>query len=270
LLKEATLSRNVREQLGKTIVEQNSPAARTAIKETLRVSSQEFQLALARLLAGNGDGADLLFRCVADGVVSPQLLIDRTVQQKLLAARPADANTRLTQLTAGLKPQNERLVKLVTARRDAFLKAQPDRAHGAQVFTQTCAVCHSIGGNGGSIGPQLDGVGNRGLDRLCEDIIDPNRNVDRVFRFSIVTLKNGDVVTGLFRREEGDILVFADATGKEFTALKQEVSERRESDTSLMPELFGDVLPPADFADLLAFLLSQHAPPPSPKSPANK
>jgi putative heme-binding domain-containing protein len=203
-------------------------------------------------------------------MVSPQLLVDRIVQQKLLAARPADANRRLTQLTAGLKPQNERLVKLVAERRDAFLKAHPDRTHGAQIFTQTCAVCHSIGGNGGSIGPQLDGVGNRGLDRLCEDIIDPNRNVDRVFRFSIVTLKNGDVVTGLFRREEGDILVFADATGKEFTALKQEVSERRESDTSLMPEFFGDALPSADFADLLAFLLSQHATPPSPKSAANK
>jgi hypothetical protein len=73
-------------------------------------------------------------------------------------------------------------------------------------------------------------------------------------------------LSGLFRREEGDVLVFADATGKEFTATKSQIQERRESETSLMPEVFGDVLPAADFVDLLAFLLSQKpAPPPKEK-----
>jgi putative heme-binding domain-containing protein len=261
LLSDAALSRHAREELGKIVIEQNSPAARQVVKDALRVSPQELQLVFARNLAGNGEGASVLFQCVRDGVVSPQLLVDRTVKEKLVAARPADANAQIAELTAGLKPQNEHLVKLVAERRDAFLKTQPDRSNGARIFNTTCAVCHSIGGTGGSIGPQLDGVGNRGLDRLCEDIIDPNRNVDRVFRYSVVTLRNGDVLTGLFRREEGDVLVFADATGKEFTAMKGSIRDRRESDTSLMPEVFGDALPPREFADLLGFLLSQRAPP---------
>jgi putative heme-binding domain-containing protein len=265
LLNDPNLSRNAREQLGNAVIARNSAAARQVMKETLRVSPQELQLVFARNLAGSSDGAELLFQCVRDGLVSPQLLVDRTVKEKLVAARSVDANARIAELTAGLKPQNERLVKLVAERRAAFLQTQPDRVHGAQVFNQTCAVCHSIGGTGGAIGPQLDGVGNRGLDRLCEDIIDPNRNVDRVFRYSVLTLKNGEVLTGLFRREEGDVLVFADATGKEFTALKRDIGERRESDTSLMPEVFGDALPPRDFFDLLGFLLSQRSP--LPKAP---
>ena len=49
---------------------------------------------------------------------------------------------------------------------------------GHEVFTKTCAICHQIGGQGAVIGPQLDGVGARGLDRILEDVIDPNRNVD--------------------------------------------------------------------------------------------
>ena len=64
------------------------------------------------------------------------------------------------------------------------------------------------------MGPQLDGIGSRGLDRLLEDIIDPNRNVDQNFRVTNLALQNGQVVSGLLLREEGDVLVLADAQGQ--------------------------------------------------------
>ena len=94
---------------------------------------------------------------------------------------------------------------------------------------------------------------------MCEDILDPNRNVDRAFRSSLLTLKDGDVVSGLFRREEGELLVLADGTGKEITVPKAQVTERRESEVSLMPENFGEILTSADFNDLMAFLMSKKA-----------
>ena len=87
--------------------------------------------------------------------------------------------------------------------------------------------------------------------------MNPNRNVDNVFRYSIVTLKNGDIVTGLFRREEGELLILVDAAGKEISVPKGEVIGRRESETSIMPETFATLLPPTDFNNLMAFLLSQ-------------
>ena len=58
---------------------------------------------------------------------------------------------------------------------------------------------------GGVVGPHLDGVGNRGLERLIEDVLDPSRNVDPSFRYSTVSLKNGEVFSGLQRREEGAV-----------------------------------------------------------------
>jgi putative heme-binding domain-containing protein len=117
-----------------------------------------------------------------------------------------------------------------------------------------------MGGQGGLVGPQLDGVGHRGLERLCEDVLDPNRNVDRIFRYSIVTLHNlhnGDLVTGLFRREEGQQRIYINATGQEQRIPRNEIREVQESETSLMPDNFAEVLPPADFNHLLGFLLSQ-------------
>src|SRR6185295_9169893 len=99
-------------------------------------------------------------------------------------------------------------------------------------------------------------LGNRGLERILEDILDPNRDVDPAFHATVFTLKDGDVVSGLFRREEGERIILADSTGKEIPVAKSQVQDRRESATSLMPENFGDIIQEGEFYDLLAFLLS--------------
>jgi hypothetical protein len=162
-------------------------------------------------------------------------------------------------LTKDLPPADAARDRLITERRASFASAKPSVEEGRKLFQQNCAACHQIEGQGGLVGPQLTGVGSRGAERLCEDILDPNRNVDRAFRQTVLTLKDGDVQSGLFRREDGDLLVFADGTGKEFSVKKGNVTERRESELSLMPDNFGETLPPAQFHHLLAFLLSQRA-----------
>jgi putative heme-binding domain-containing protein len=110
---------------------------------------------------------------------------------------------------------------------------------------------------GGAVGPHLDGVGNRGLERLIEDVLDPSRNVDPSFRYSTVTLKNGEVFSGLPRREEGAMVVFVDSTGKEVSVPKADIESRIESTSSLMPDNFSEVIPVGDFNNLMAFLLSK-------------
>ena len=88
-------------------------------------------------------------------------------------------------------------------------------------------------------------------------MLNPNANVDRVFRYSVVTRANGEAFTGLFRREEGQLLVFVDATGKELPLPKAEILSRTESEASLMPDNFQESIAPDAFNDLLSFLLSQ-------------
>ncbi len=81
--------------------------------------------------------------------------------------------------------------------------------------------------------------------------------MDRAFRTTLLTMKDGDVQSGLFRREEGELLVFAQQTGKEFSIPKKDVQSRRESETSLMPDNFSEIIPLQDLNDLIAFLLSK-------------
>src|SRR5204863_6978846 len=113
-----------------------------------------------------------------------------------------------------------------------------------------------LDGKGALVGPQLDGLGARGAERIMEDILDPNRNLDPAFRTTMFVLNDDEVVSGLFRREEGEVVVYAESTGKELSVPKKKIKERRQSELSLMPDNFADVIPANDFNDLIAFLLT--------------
>jgi putative heme-binding domain-containing protein len=149
---------------------------------------------------------------------------------------------------------------VVSQRRAGFGRAPKDPALGARVFEKNCAICHQIANKGAKIGPQLDGIGIRGLDRLLEDIIDPSRNVDQAFRLTTLGLSNGQIVSGLLLREEGQVLVLADAQGKELRVPQSTVEDRTLSQLSPMPANLLDQISEGDFYHLLAYLLSQQPP----------
>ncbi|MFO1437848.1 MAG: PVC-type heme-binding CxxCH protein [Verrucomicrobiaceae bacterium] len=151
--------------------------------------------------------------------------------------------------------QRKQLDTLIAARVAAFAKAKPDIETGANVFKMNCAACHQIQGEGGLIGPQLDGIGTRGPERLCEDILDPNRNVDAHFHLHTFTLKDGSVTAGFLKTELGEVKVIADATGKEHRLSKKDITKSEVTPMSLMPPTFGQTMDEATFIDLLGYLL---------------
>jgi putative heme-binding domain-containing protein len=118
-----------------------------------------------------------------------------------------------------------------------------------------------IGGQGTKIGPELDGIGNRGLERVLEDVLDPNRNVDHAFRATLVKTRDGRVLSGLVRREEGEVLILQESAEKESRIPLREIEQRALSSLSPMPSNFGETIPEAEFYDLVAFLLSRRAGP---------
>ncbi len=149
-------------------------------------------------------------------------------------------------------PETEALIQRRIA---AFGKAMPDASKGELVFKASCAVCHQLKGEGGLIGPQLDGIGNRGAARLIEDILDPNRNVDAHFHLHQMRLRDGSVATGFVRGEVGQVAILVDAAGTELRIAKGDIVEDNELPQSLMPPIFGSALGERDFFDLLGFLI---------------
>ena len=238
----------------------NQSASRTALLATLPAAPGHLQSTIAAGLAAGTQGAEALLKAVGEGKASARLLQEKAVALRLAEAKIPDLDARLAELLQGLPPADQALNERIEARRQAFAADRADVSAGAKAFANNCVACHQLNGQGARIGPQLDGVGLRGADRLMEDILDPNRNVDQAFRTTSLALDDGQVIAGLVLREEGDVLILADPKGQEIRVTKGKVEERQTSQLSPMPADFGDRIPEAEFLDLIAFLLSQKPP----------
>ena len=132
-----------------------------------------------------------------------------------------------------------------------------DVTKGAELFQIHCATCHQIARVGGLIGPQLDGIGSRGIERLAEDILDPNRNVDSHFHLTNFTLIDGTTSSAFITAERGNVLQVRDLAGNSSRLQKSQIKSRESVSMSLMPPTFGQSLEPADFANLIEWLRTQ-------------
>lgn len=231
------------------------PTLAEDLELVMRAAPQQAQTFLAAVLSQQPAGASQLIDFVRRGIVSAHLLRRPEIAQRLAALSSQELNTAITDLTKNLPNEDEATLKLLAARKADCIAHGGDATRGLELFKKHCAACHQMRGEGQKIGPQLDGVGIRGLDRLLEDVLAPNRNVDAAFRSSTIVTTEGQILLGLQRREEGETLFFADRTGKEFSITKKEIETQTVSPLSLMPANFGELLPETDTRDLLRFLL---------------
>src|SRR5204863_7911698 len=136
------------------------------IVEALAGAPQGLQTQIAVALAGNATGAEVLLIAVEQGKASPRLLQNKAIKDRLAAAKLLNFGKRVERLTKSLPAEDAERQKLIDRRMALFNPGAASAALGAQVFKQNCGLCHSIDGQGATIGPQLDGAGNRGADRF--------------------------------------------------------------------------------------------------------
>jgi putative heme-binding domain-containing protein len=255
ILDDAAEPFELRQHVARVLAGKNRPEAYEVLLRVLTLAPAPLQASIADSLSTTAQGTKQLLDAVAVGKASARLLQEWGVHIRL--SKDPQFAGRLAKLTEGLPPADERLRDIIQKRRQGFTIRVGDAGQGVKVFEKNCSCCHQIAGKGSKIGPQLDGVGARGLDRLLEDIIDPNRNVDQAFRATSLVLRNGQALSGLILREEGEVLVLADAQGKETRIPKNAIEERTVSQLSPMPANLVDQIPETDLYHLLAYLLAQ-------------
>ena len=210
----------------------------------------EFQLKLARALGKTKSGAKRLFTAVQNSQAPAELLLDIHIRDRF-------PKEQVLELTKNIPKPNEEVVRMIADRIVDYREKGGDAKKGKEVFDRNCAACHEFGGFGGDIGPQLEGVNNRGLERLVEDIIDPNRNIDIAFHYSIVEMKDGRVITGLKRRVIDESIIFASVDGKETTLQKNQIKLQRKLPLSIMPTGFAHSISKVEFSNLIEYLLTK-------------
>jgi uncharacterized repeat protein (TIGR03806 family) len=131
---------------------------------------------------------------------------------------------------------------------------------GRTAFRQTgCSQCHRFAGEGGSVGPELTGVGRRLPPRdLLESILLPSTAIAEGYANTEIETGSGEVVVGRIEREDDRVLVLrpVSATDELVTIRKKDIRRRGLSGVSNMPTGVLDTLHEAQILDLLAYLIS--------------
>ena len=134
---------------------------------------------------------------------------------------------------------------------------------GRKAFRDTgCVQCHRIAGEGGSVGPDLAGVGKRlKPGELLESILLPSKVIADEYANVVVETADGTVVAGRVDREDDRVLVLRPPPpGVPVTIEKANVLQRKKSDQSNMPAGIVNVLTKEQILDLLAYLASDPQP----------
>ena len=234
---------------------------RGSCSKACRPAPDRVQTTIAAGLATRKPGAEALLAAIASGKASARLLQEPRVINPLNGVAIPELKEKLATLLKGLPPADQRLKELIAGRRAGYRRRDMTRKSGSGFSRRTARSVTSSGAKGPVFVPGSDGVGIRGVDRLLEDILDPNRNVNQAFRVTNLALNDGRVVTGLLLKEEGAVLVLADSQGKEVRIPKEIVDERTNAQLSPMPGNFVDQVPESEFYNLLAYLLSRREPP---------
>lgn len=251
---ENTLS--FRQKIAAALYYDKSRQTRELLAEGMNNAPQELQETIAALLATNTAGKDQLISLIREGKAPARILKQRTVEENYLANASEAQTAAFHLLTENLPPISEERQRLIAERVKNFEAGEQQVLSGRALYEQHCSMCHRIEEGGAMIGPQLDGIGNWGLTALATKVLDPNRNISENFRTYTLKLKNGQTRSGLFRREEGQVLVMADQAGKEFTIPKNDIAEQTASSITLMPDYFSTALNQEQFNDLMNYLLS--------------
>ena len=171
-------------------------------------------------------------------------------------------NAKPAQQTAAATPATQRdFVKRWTVAElvplaDAGLKGrQFDR--GKALHTELCASCHRFGGEGGSMGPDLTGVGARFNTRdLLDSIVEPSKVISDQYQSEMIQLKGGKVLTGRIAGERGGRLQVVTGPNQSQEIDPASIARKRISKLSMMPTGLLDTLDEGQVLDLLAYLLS--------------
>lgn len=245
----------------------------------------EVQLHAVRALERLGDrqGAGLLLANGRWSRYTPQLreaviaaLMSKTrlievlfeaIRQKQIAAVEVPS-TRRTQLLkhadSAVRADAERLFKdleggdrmKVYQQFRELLGKQVDVARGREAFVRMCSACHTHGGLGGKVGPDLTGVRNQPADTILLHIIVPNYEVAPSFQTLVVTTSDGRSLSGWLAAETETSLTLRTAAGTEETVLRKNITSLTTSGASLMPDGLEQALEKQDVANLVAFLKS--------------
>jgi putative heme-binding domain-containing protein len=175
----------------------------------------------------------------------------------------------LTATLGEIRPVSKGKAGLIARYKEKFaptaLKAASPR-NGRVIFNRACSACHTLFGEGGTLAPELTGSQRSNLDYLLEHVVDPNAVVWKQYRATYFETADDRLISGVVRQENESTVTIQTQTGL-VTLPRKDITSRKESELSMMPEGLLESLTDKESTDLIAYLQSpSQVPLPEPKN----
>jgi putative heme-binding domain-containing protein len=235
------------------LLDADDDALMEAAKQLCKRLSASQQRDFATAWAKQGASPENLIELANLGRISAEVFVDENVKQAIWPRLSEPQRADIESLTEGLDVDAAKAAILVSLQKSVAAR-MGDLDNGHRLFSKHCAACHQLRGEGAVVGPQLDGAATRSAQRLLEDVVTPDRNVDRAFRTTSFLLDDGRVVVGMVTHETDDQITAVEPNGKAIQIDPASIEARREAGRSLMPSNMDEVLSADEFGDLIRFV----------------
>jgi quinoprotein glucose dehydrogenase len=142
---------------------------------------------------------------------------------------------------------------------DEYLEALfgGNRMNGRNTFnynsTAQCVRCHSLGGEGGSVGPNLTKIGSTlSREQILQALIEPSARLSPGFGIVSLKLKDGQEVTGTLAKENEHELVITTSDAEPLVIPVARIAKRENMPSSMPP--MGSLLSKREIRDVVEFL----------------
>ncbi len=146
----------------------------------------------------------------------------------------------------------------------ALLATPGDSARGRELFFSRyfqCAQCHRVGGEGGTVGPDLSAVATRQTrTQLLHSLIRPSETITEGYQTSIISTVDGGIVSARVLEKTPDQIRVVTSDGKLLDVETSDIEAIQTSPVSLMPEDLATQMSAEQLTDLLAYLETLKSP----------
>ena len=173
------------------------------------------------------------------------------INLELTEAVDSTKSERLRSRLASSKPKGEGVANFMDALTGG--DAQQGRRYFATNSTGQCARCHAINGRGGEVGPSLTNIGSTlSREKLLEALVEPSARLAPGFGTVMLTLKDGQTVTGILSEETPQELVLKTSEAEPLKVPVGRIAKRENFPSSMPP--MGYSMSKREIRDMVEFL----------------
>jgi putative heme-binding domain-containing protein len=209
-----------------------------------------------RLLASRKAWTMALLDDIDASMIDPTTISLSAVEQMRLQ-NDSEINRRVDKLWGRVRPSPAEAQQQVERYRSLLQSGRGDPAAGKAVFTQNCATCHKLFGEGGNAGPELTGYERTNLDFMLPSIVDPSAAIREEYTNFAVFTVDGRTLTGLIQDQNNRTLTLRSVDNQTTLINRDQVETLQALPVSLMPDGLLGKLSEQQVRDLFAYLMSR-------------